>query len=135
LKAIIITVIMLTNVLNFELAVTEKEKETGMMFRKNWGKIDGMVFINREPREVSYWMKNTYLPMVMLFADKNMKILEAYQPEPLSTSLVFSSNTNIKYVVEIKPELTNIINKNPALFGKKIKEKLQDEENIRLNIE
>jgi uncharacterized membrane protein (UPF0127 family) len=126
LKAVIITIIMLTNVLNFELAVTEKEKETGMMYRKSWGKIDGMVFINSEPREVSYWMKNTYLPMVMLFLDKDMKILEAYQPEVLSTKLVISSNTNILYVVEIKPYLTNIINKNPGLFAQKLKEKLKN---------
>lgn len=125
LKPVILTVVILTNVLNFELAVSEREKEKGMMFRKTWKPIDGMIFVNSEPSAVSYWMKNTYLPMAMVFLDRDLNVLEKYDPVPLSTALVMSSNTNVSYVLELKPELTNIVLGKPGTLKMKLKDKLE----------
>ena len=121
---VFISFLFLTNVLNFEVAQTAKEKEVGMMYRKTWGKIDGMLFINDSPVRVCYWMKNTYLPMTMWFMDNDLGLLESYTPAPLSTALVTSSNTNVRFVLEIKPELTNTVIKNYALFRKRMQEQL-----------
>lgn len=104
-----ITVLLVTNVLRFEVAVTEAEKQTGLMFRKSWGNIDGMVFINEEPSRATFWMKNTYLPMAMWYLDSNCNLLETHFPEPLSTSVVYSEKDDVMYIVELKPELTNLV--------------------------
>lgn len=131
LKPVILTVVFLTNVLNFELAVSEKEKEKGMMFRKKWKPIDGMIFVNPQPVRVSYWMKNTSLPMAMVFLDRDLNILEKYDPKPLSTDLVISSNTNVSYVLELRPELTNTVLGQPRILKMKLKDRL---EKVRKNI-
>lgn len=131
LKPVILTVVFLTNVLNFELAVSEKEKEKGMMFRKKWKPIDGMIFVNPQPVRVSYWMKNTSLHMAMVFLDRDLNILEKYDPKPLSTDLVISSNTNVSYVLELRPELTNTVLGQPRILKMKLKDRL---EKVRKNI-
>lgn len=125
LKPVILTVVFLTNVLNFELAVSDQEKEKGMMFRKRWGQIDGMIFVNREPQRVSYWMKNTPLPMEMLFLDKDLNILETHEPKPLSTDLVVSESAEICYVMELRMDLTNVVLGNPRMLKIKLKDKLE----------
>ncbi len=125
----IITITLITNVLNFELAVSQAEKEKGMMFRKSWGQIDGMIFINNRPETVSYWMKNTYLPMRMYFLDKEMNILETYFPETLSTDIITSKNTNIMYIIEMNPTLTNLLQSEFNILKPKLKYRLELKEN------
>ncbi len=128
MKTTILTIFLLTNVLNFEVALTEREREKGLMNRKKWGKIDGMLFIHDRPENVSYWMKNTYLNMYMLFIDEKFNIKEIYYPTPLSTKIITSSNNNIKYVLELNPVYSNIIfNKtNQQLLLYKLSNKLSE---------
>ncbi len=109
MKPLIITIVIFTNVLKFEIASNESEREKGLMNRKVWGKIDGMLFIHEKSEEVSYWMKNTYLDLYMIFIDENFNAKEIYKPEVLSTKIISSSNTNIKYVLEIKASYSNLI--------------------------
>ncbi|MEJ5285537.1 MAG: DUF192 domain-containing protein [Brevinematia bacterium] len=111
MKPFIITLVILTNVLKFEVVSTEKDREKGLMNRKSWGKIDGMLFIHERPDEVSYWMKNTYLDLYMIFIDEKFNAKEIYRPEILSTKIISSSNTNIKYVLELKSSYSNLIEK------------------------
>jgi uncharacterized protein len=125
LKPVILTVVFLTNVLKFELAVTDAEKVKGMMYRKSWAPIDGMIFVNRYPQRVSYWMKNTTLPMAMVFLDSDLNVLEKHDPRPLSTSLVSSSNTNVRYVLELRPALTNQVLGRPDLLKRKLDKELR----------
>lgn len=111
MKPFIITIVILTNVLKFEVVSQEKDREKGLMNRKSWGKIDGMFFIHEKPDEVSYWMKNTYLDLYMIFIDEKFNAKEIYKPEILSTKIISSSNTNIKYVLELKSSYSNLIEK------------------------
>ncbi len=120
-----ITISLITNVLCFQLALSGDEKERGLMYRKSWGEIDGMLFLNEEPQRVSYWMKNTCLNLTMCFLDRELQIREVICPEPFSTELITSSNTNISYVLELNPELTNLVFSHYSAFQKKVKNQIK----------
>jgi uncharacterized membrane protein (UPF0127 family) len=109
MKFEVITLLVITNILNIELATNEAQREKGLMDRKVWGKTDGMLFIHDKPSQVAYWMKNTYLDMYLCYLDEDFNILEVYHPQPLSTIAIISSNTNVKFVLELNTKHSNIL--------------------------
>ena len=71
-----------------EIADTEASRERGLMFRQRLPEDRGMLFDFGEPRPVSMWMKNTYIPLDMLFirADGTIAyIAENTVPKSLDT--------------------------------------------------
>ena len=65
-----------------EVARTEKEKERGLMFREQMGKDEGMLFVYERQDWLSFWMKNTPLPLSIAFIDKDGKIVDIQDMEP-----------------------------------------------------
>ena len=51
------------HVFSVEMATTEEEKTTGLMYRKELADGKGMLFDFSPEQEVSMWMKNTYIPL------------------------------------------------------------------------
>jgi len=73
--------------LKVELALSEEQREHGLMFRKKLGRDDGMVFVFDEPAYQSMWMKNTLIPLSVAFLDGDGRILNILdmQPQTLDT--------------------------------------------------
>jgi uncharacterized membrane protein (UPF0127 family) len=89
------------HVFSVEMATTEEEKTTGLMYRKELADGKGMLFDFTPEQEVSMWMKNTYIPLDMIFIRADGSILRiAENTEPLSTRII-SSRGLAKGVLEV----------------------------------
>jgi uncharacterized protein len=74
-----------------EMAMTPDQQATGLMFRKSLPEGQGMLFDFRDEREISMWMKNTYVPLDMIFIRADGRILRiAEHTEPHSLKPIFS---------------------------------------------
>jgi uncharacterized membrane protein (UPF0127 family) len=68
--------------LKVEIAQSEEQRMQGLMFRKQLGRNDGMLFIFDEPAYHAMWMKNTLIPLSVAFVDKGGEILNVLDMEP-----------------------------------------------------
>jgi Uncharacterized conserved protein len=68
--------------LKVEVAQSEEQRMQGLMFRKQLGRNDGMLFIFDEPAYHAMWMKNTLIPLSVAFVDKDGEILNILDMEP-----------------------------------------------------
>ena len=76
-------------VFSVEMATTEEEKTTGLMYRKELADGKGMLFDFTPEQEVSMWMKNTYISLDMIFIRADGRILRiAENTEPMSTKII-----------------------------------------------
>lgn len=84
-----------------EIAVTRDQQSRGLMFRRSMDPRQGMLFIYNEPQYVSMWMRNTYIPLDMVFirADGKVHRIEA-STEPLSERII-ESGDKILAVLEL----------------------------------
>ncbi|MCL5267631.1 MAG: DUF192 domain-containing protein [Bacteroidetes bacterium] len=88
-------------VINIEIADNDEERAQGLMWRTSMPEDDGMLFIFGKERTLTFWMKNTYIPLDMVFADKSGKIVTIYpNATPLSEASIVSDQP-AKYVVEV----------------------------------
>src|SRR5215467_5879266 len=72
-----------------EVVATDEERAKGLMFRRELPEGRGMLFDFRRERPVAFWMKNTYVPLDMIFIRADGRILRiAENTEPMSESLV-----------------------------------------------
>ena len=84
-----------------ELANTEKEREVGLMNRNSMPADQGMLFDFKETRLVTMWMKNTYIPLDMVFMDEAGTVTHvAANAQPLDLSII-SSRGPVRYVLEL----------------------------------
>ncbi len=89
-----------------ELAINNEERQRGLMFRKEMELSDGMMFVYDRPQSVSFWMKNTSIPLDIIFADEAGKITKIFEnARPFSTTSIFGGY-DVKYVLEINAGLT-----------------------------
>ena len=88
-------------VFSVEMATTEEEKTTGLMYRKELPDGKGMLFDFSPEQQISMWMKNTYSSLDMIFIRADGRILRiAENTEPMSTKII-SSGGLAKGVLEV----------------------------------
>lgn len=89
------------------LATTPEKQKQGLMNIKSLNQEEGMLFIFPTSQPLSFWMKNTYIPLDIIFIDSNLEIIKIHQnTKPLNTTLLYNSEQPAKYALEINANLT-----------------------------
>lgn len=101
-----------------EMATTEPQRERGLMYRKQLGAYEGMLFDFLREQPVSFWMKNTLIPLDMVFiaADGTVRHVHANAP-PMSTDTI-PSEAPVRAVLEINGGTARLLGIKP---GDKVK--------------
>ena len=89
------------HVFSVELAVTDAERASGLMFRQELPDGQGMLFDFGRDQEVAMWMKNTLIPLDMMFITAGGRILRiAENTEPMSARIIPSGGP-VRAVLEL----------------------------------
>jgi uncharacterized membrane protein (UPF0127 family) len=87
--------------LTIEIADNEAETTQGLMYRRTMPDSCGMVFIFADSQPRNFWMKNTYLPLDILFLDESKKIVTIQANRTPFSEEQIPSFENAKYVLEV----------------------------------
>jgi uncharacterized membrane protein (UPF0127 family) len=82
-----------------ELAKTDQERSQGLMNRKSLIDGKGMLFVFEKDQILSFWMKNTLIPLSIAFISSEGKILEIHDMEPGDLNPLHSSRS-ARYALE-----------------------------------
>ncbi len=100
----------------FEVEIADEgfEQARGLMYRKEMPVRRGMLFDFGTSREVAMWMKNTYLPLDMVFARKDGTVVRiAERTEPLSEATI-ASGEPVTHVLELNAGVAKMIGLKPG---------------------
>lgn len=84
-----------------EVADEPAERNTGMMFRKTMADGEAMLFVMDEAAPVSFWMRNTLVPLSIAYINSVGVIMEIHDLQPLDETAISSTFENIGYAIEV----------------------------------
>ena len=93
-----------------ERALTRKEMEIGLMHRKKLAQDSGMIFIYPQPAPMHFWMKNTYIPLDMIFINAENEIIHIYKNAKPHDLTPISSGGFARAALEINAGLSDKYN-------------------------
>ena len=88
-----------------EIAANEADRERGLMFRTQLAADHGMLFIYPDARIRNFWMKNTLIPLDILFFDADKRLINiSANTRPCKTAdcPTYASSAPAQYVLELK---------------------------------
>ena len=83
-----------------QVAAAPREREVGLMFRKEMPQQEGMLFVFEEPATQCFWMKNTLLPLTAAFVADDGRIVNLVDMQPQTTDS-HCSQEPVRYVLEM----------------------------------
>ncbi len=86
--------------LRVEVADDPYERSLGLMYRRELPEDRGMLFVFPYPQRLSFWMKNTYVPLSIAYIGSDWVIREIYDLEPLNERPVVSKYA-VQYALEV----------------------------------
>ncbi len=101
-----------------EIADTPAKHSQGLMFREELEENEGMLFVFGSEGIYPFWMKNTHIPLDIIWIDRNSTIVHVEHAVPYTGNyLLYSSNMPAKYVIEIK---AGFVENNKINLGDKV---------------
>ncbi len=90
------------NQLMLDIADSEEKRSFGLMNRKKINPNSGMIFLWKDSKIRSFWMKNTYFNLDLFFLNSEGIIVEIYKNAKALDETYISSKNKVKYVIELK---------------------------------
>jgi uncharacterized protein len=87
--------------LKVEVADTQESLANGLMYRSALPDSQGMLFILGPPRQASFWMKNTKIPLSIGYINGNAILLEEHDMRPFDERTIRSGSNEICYALEV----------------------------------
>ncbi|PRX53897.1 DUF192 domain-containing protein [Flagellimonas meridianipacifica] len=94
--------------LDIEIADTEYETQTGLMYRESMEDSQGMLFVFKEAAEHSFYMKNTQFSLDIIYIDENLKIASFQKNTTPFDESSLPSGVPVQYVLEVKGGLSDV---------------------------
>ena len=94
--------------LKVEIADTPEKREKGLQFRKHLDENSGMLFAFSSDATYSFWMKNTLIPLDLIFLSRDLDIVEIIHAEPCEEEPCETYDTKkySRYVLEVNGNFT-----------------------------
>lgn len=90
--------------IHIEIAQTQEERTKGLQARKYLGKDSGMLFIFSQSKKYNFWMKNTFIPLDIIWIDHNKRIatiMSDVLPCETERCPVYAPEKEALYVLEV----------------------------------
>ena len=84
-----------------EVADDDAERARGLMFRESMDPGAGMLFVYESPRRARFWMKNTLIPLDMIFADATGAVTRVHSNAIPGDLTPIDGGEGVAYVLEI----------------------------------
>ena len=84
-----------------EVADTPRERSLGLMHRETMPRSAGMLFVYEKPQPVSFWMRNTLIPLDMIFMDKRGVVQRVHENAVPLDETGIDGGDDIQFVLEI----------------------------------
>jgi uncharacterized protein len=87
--------------IDIEKADNDMERQFGLMYRKSMPDTEGMLFLFDKAGQQSFWMRNTYIPLDIMFVDAESRILNIHQNTKPQSDNSLPSTGDAQFVVEV----------------------------------
>ncbi|WP_083499795.1 DUF192 domain-containing protein [Tropicibacter naphthalenivorans] len=94
---------------NVAVAETPEERNQGLMFVEQMPMSTGMLFVYPSQRPVAFWMKNTLIPLDMIFADQHGVVVDVHENAVPGDLTSIPSAEPAQYVLEVNGGLTRLL--------------------------
>ncbi len=92
-----------------EIADTNNRKKRGLMYRQTLAQNAGMLFVYSKPGNYRIWMKNTMIPLSVIWLDQQLRVIgkKILQPCQTANCPVFGVSAPSKFILELNPSEFN----------------------------
>ena len=90
------------NTYKVSVAENEEQREKGLQGVKELASDEGMLFIFQKSEEVSIWMKDTLIPLDIIFIDSDLNVINVHQGNPETEDMM--TEKDVSYVLEVNVE-------------------------------
>lgn len=87
-------------VFRVEIARTPHQRQLGLMYRRHLDEDGGMLFVFEVEQELSFWMRNTFIPLSIAFLDSRGRVVDIQDMTPLDETPVRSARPAL-YALEV----------------------------------
>ena len=87
--------------IDIQIAASEFDRELGLMYRKHMEDNQGMLFIFPNEEIQNFWMRNTFIPLDMIFVNSKKEIVTIQHATQTLSDQTYSSSAPAQYVIEV----------------------------------